>query len=233
VLCDLIAVTDLGYILGWNCTTIYDYCSTSLVYQNYITCDLDLKITSISLKTVGISGTLPSSLGYLWSLTALDFSYNSLSSSIPSTFGGLTSLKYLALNYNNLNGSIPSSFRELSAIMKLELPGNLLTGTIPAIFENAISLNYLDFSVNRLTGTIPYLGDAYYLSTILLQFNKLIGSIPPTLCTTSLNTLSVIGNAFACYPSCLTAKRNLVLDVRSTLSGCTSSKGFINFFLKI
>jgi len=54
-------------------------------------------------------GSIPSSLGKLSNLEALDLSLNSLSGKIPQQLADITFLEYLNVSFNNLTGSIPQN----------------------------------------------------------------------------------------------------------------------------
>ncbi|KAH7690697.1 Non-specific serine/threonine protein kinase protein [Dioscorea alata] len=96
-----------------------------------------------------LSGPLPSWLGNLKSLKALDLHYNSFSGPLPSWLGNLKSLKALDLSFNSFYGSL----------LQLRLP----------------SLQTLDLYSNNFNGTIPkYLGQLLpELDTLGLSYNNI------------------------------------------------------------
>ncbi|OQY30290.1 MAG: hypothetical protein B6244_00065 [Candidatus Cloacimonetes bacterium 4572_55] len=85
-------------------------------------------------------------------VTELDISYNSLSGSIPTEIGNLTSLTRLYLSYNDLSGSIPTEIGNLTRLIWLDLQNNSLSRSIPASLVNC-PLIYLDLGYNMLTAS--------------------------------------------------------------------------------
>ena len=88
-------------------------------------------------------------------VTRLIFPYNSLTGTIPTELGNLTSLTFLDLSRNSLTGSIPSELGDLKSLTILDLGLNSLSGTIPTKFGNLSNLTYLSLSYNSLSGAIP------------------------------------------------------------------------------
>jgi hypothetical protein len=66
----------------------------------------------------GLTGTIPSILGELYSLSVLRLDRNYLTGTIPSSLGRLRNLKLLFLNDNRLSGTIPSSFTNLINLLR-------------------------------------------------------------------------------------------------------------------
>jgi hypothetical protein len=92
-----------------------------------VTCDdYEGDILSLDLSSSSLTGSIPSSIGYLTGLEELDLSENSLSGLIPSTLVDIAGLKYLDLSSNYLRGRSPCHHR-LSAVL---LSSFLLTETI-------------------------------------------------------------------------------------------------------
>ena len=73
-----------------------------------------------------------------------------LTGTLPSSIGNLTSLSYVDLGANSLTGTIPSSVGSLTSLSQLFLDNNQLTGTIPSTLNN-LYLAYLVLSYNYLT----------------------------------------------------------------------------------
>ena len=153
-------------------------------------------VSTISLSSNLLIGTIPVELGSLPNLTALDLSSNQLSGSIPSQLGNLTNLWYLYLNGNQLSGSIPPEIGNLINLTGLYLGTNQLSGSIPPEMGNLINLTGLSLSTNQLSGSIPPdLQDLTNLTTLYLSDNQFSGSIPPELGDlTNLTTLYLSNN---------------------------------------
>ena len=102
-----------------------------------------------------LTGSIPSELGNLSSLSRLSLSRNALAGSIPSELGNLSGLQGLNLSYNSLTDRIPTELGNLSSLEGLYLENNALTGSIPSELGNLTPLRNLFLNNNRLTGTIP------------------------------------------------------------------------------
>eukprot|EP01018_Ginkgo_biloba_P022109 Gb_05935 [translate_table: standard] len=138
------------------------------------------QVTFLSLSNMNIKGKLPSDIGSLTSLQALDLSYNKeLTGSIPTSLGNLINLYTLLLIGCGFTGQIPSELGNLRNLTILSpyikhafvpaanhihylplgnvraLNKNNFSGEIPPSVGNLAKLNLLDFSDNQLTGTLP------------------------------------------------------------------------------
>jgi hypothetical protein len=71
-----------------------------------ITCNAAYDVISIDLSAYGISGSIPSSLFHITSLTSLYLEHNSFSGTLPETLYKLSNLKILDLSNNYLSGSL-------------------------------------------------------------------------------------------------------------------------------
>ena len=143
-----------------------------------------------------MTGSIPSTLGNLTSLTNLWLNNNQLTGSIPSELGDLTNLTQLYLNNNQLTGTIPPKLGDLTSLDRLWLYVNQLTGTIPSELGDLTNLTNLSLHNNQLTGTIPSaLGDLTNLTRLSLYGNQLTGSLPSELGNlTSLTNLWLNNN---------------------------------------
>ena len=136
-------------------------------------------LEQMSLARVNFSRELPSSMGNLSSLIALEMPSCSLSGSIPSSIGSLTNLIYLDLSNNIFVGNIPSSIGNLIKLGLLGLRNNHLTGLIPCRVANLTQLIILDMSYNYLTGPIPLgLRKLTLLNDLGLAGNEFQGKFP-------------------------------------------------------
>ena len=78
------------------------------------------------------------------------------SGTIPSSLGELSTLTFLYLSNNILTGRIPQHFgSEAKGLTEIFLHGNALTGTLPASLADLNSLQVLFVDNNKLTGTVP------------------------------------------------------------------------------
>ncbi len=164
--------------------------------------DASGRVTVLIFHGNNLTGTIPSELGNLSSLTSLHLDGNSMTGTIPKELGNLSNLSELDLADNNLTGTIPSELGNLSSLTWLDLGGNALTGTIPSELGNLSSLTRLYLWDNELTGTIPEeLGSLSNLSRLGLSDNELTGTIPHSLTNlTELSLFTFAGNAGLCVP---------------------------------
>ncbi len=138
-------------------------------------------VTGITLSSNGLTGSLPSALGALSSLTTLNLDHNALTGPLPAELGNLVGLVRLHLAVNQFSGGIPPELGNLTGLQYLNLGTNQLTGSIPSQLGNLTGLETLNLYDNQLTGTIPpELGNLTALtSEFALGDNQLTGPIPP------------------------------------------------------
>ncbi len=137
------------------------------------------RVTSIKLHGNNLTGTLPSEIGDLDTLTYLDLSLNQLSGPIPEEIGNLIYLNNLYLNCNQFGDSIPAGIQNLTRLSHLELRDNQISGTIPLWIGDIVNLITLILSENQLTGSIPpEIGNLDQCKDIYLNSNQLTGQIP-------------------------------------------------------
>ena len=140
------------------------------------------RVTSISLSSNGLTGEIPTVLGYLTSLTRLYLGGNQLTGVIPPELGNLTSLSELSLAGNRLTSPIPPRLGDLANLTVLWLYDNGLTGAIPPELGDLATLSNLSLAGNDLTGAIPpELGRLGTLTSLNLADNDLTEPIPPEL----------------------------------------------------
>ena len=117
-MCDLVAAMNpasYGATDGWHCSGSPPAPSSAICSWYGVHCG-GHDVTGIYLANLGISGSIPSSLGTLSSLRFLDLYGNTISGTIPSSLGRLKSLLYLLLDSNHLHGPIPTTIGLLSKL---------------------------------------------------------------------------------------------------------------------
>ncbi|KAK4437880.1 protein disulfide-isomerase SCO2 [Sesamum alatum] len=99
-----------------------------------------LRIHSLNLTGLGLSGSLPQSISKLTALKDLWLGDNNLSGQIPD-LSSLKSLETLHLENNQFEGSVPSSLGELPNLREVYLQNNKLNGSIPDSLKNKAGVN--------------------------------------------------------------------------------------------
>ncbi|KAH9666173.1 protein kinase domain-containing protein [Citrus sinensis] len=188
-----------GNLLAKNWTS-----NTSVCNWMGVTCDVHShRVTVLNISHLNLTGSIPSQLGNLSSLQALDLSFNRFNGTIPSSIFSLNSLQILDLSDNQLSGSFPSSIFNMSSLKVADFRKNRLSGEFPANIPNKLpgamqkgignltKLEKLYLGHNRLQGTVPsQLGSLSSLQYLDLSFNQLLGTIPSSIF--SINTLEIL-----------------------------------------
>ena len=168
-LCGFIAATNIQSIYSqWKCNSSGYTVSNPCSWPG-LTCPDNNFIEQIYLFSIqyphALSGTLPTTLGLLTTLTGINIALSLLHGSIPSSVGQLVELKSLRFLSNSLIGAIPSELGQLQNLSRLDLSSNFLAGSIPTTVGLLSSLTSFDLSYNCLIGTIP---------TVISNLNKLL-----------------------------------------------------------
>ncbi|MFS7956909.1 putative non-specific serine/threonine protein kinase [Helianthus anomalus] len=130
-----------------------------------------LSIT-LNLSQNNLFGSLPTEVGDLKMLSALDLSGNYLSGNIPSSLGGCDSLSSLSLRGNFFHGMIPLSISSLRGLEVLDISHNNLSGQIPRFLERLFLFGYLNLSYNKFEGEVPMRGVFANASAFSILGNK-------------------------------------------------------------
>jgi internalin A len=150
---------------------------------------LDLKRESIK--------ELPSEIGQLTKLTALNLNYNQLTT-LPDAIGQLTNLIFLDLISNQLT-MLPDAISQLTNLTTLSLVSNQLTA-LPDGIGHLTNLKSLYLSNNQLTALPDGIGHLTNLKSLYLRDNKLT-ALPDVIGQlTNLETLLLDGNPLSEIP---------------------------------
>ena len=153
-----------------------------------------------------LNGTVPTTMGELVNLKALDISHNSelggkccteessffdrlfydYPTAIPTEIGSLKKLQALRMHNSNFLRYLPTELGSLRSLVWLEASGNgsipnsnQISGTIPKQLGRLTNILRIVAQDNQLSGTIPpQIRDMSALVHVELQDNKLSGSIP-------------------------------------------------------
>ncbi|XP_024978427.1 inactive LRR receptor-like serine/threonine-protein kinase BIR2 [Cynara cardunculus var. scolymus] len=161
------------------------------------------RLISLTLRELGLAGSIPPDLRFCRSLQNLDLSGNNLTGSIPTEL--CTWLPYL---------------------VNLDLSDNQLTGEIPADLGNCLFLNSIVLSDNRLSGSIsPQLSNLVRLNRFSVANNALSGPIPSRL--SDFDSSNFDGNRGLCgkpLDKCGgLSKKNLAIIVAAGVFGAAAS----------
>lgn len=130
----LIALYDATNGDAWTNNT--NWCTDADLSEWYgIYTDNNGKVSSISLSSNNLTGTIPDEIGNLEALWTLNVPYNQLTGEIPASIGKLTNLWSLHLYRNQLTGSIPPELGNMKQLAYCYLDDNQLTGTVPKPLE--------------------------------------------------------------------------------------------------
>ena len=140
------------------------------------------RVTSLGLERNGLTGRIPSQLGDLRGLRAVNLGNNALIGGLPDELLNLDRLELLLLHSNSLRGRIPVWLTEMPSLRSLLLILNEFSGPIPKELGRMPVIEGLNMGWNNLVGEIPpELGDLSTLVSLYLGGNELEGEIPPTL----------------------------------------------------
>ena len=149
-ICDLVASTNVASVTSgsWNCShglPVTPVCVGSTSTWAGVTCKYGL-VAQVNLKGLHLKGFLPTSIGGLSGLGALNLGSNSLTGTIPSTLSKLTGLTELSLESNSFSGTIPAAIGTLTGLQALEIGNNSLSGTVPSALGGLSALTTLDIA---------------------------------------------------------------------------------------
>ncbi|KAL5557856.1 hypothetical protein UlMin_034067 [Ulmus minor] len=217
-----------------------------------VTCDEDLRVTSLNISNIPLFGHLPPEIGLLNRLVNLTMVNSNLTGVIPEEMGNLTSLKFVNISFNgfvgrfpreillgwtelevldiydnNFTGFLPIEVVSLKKLKHLHLGGNYFTGTIPVSYSEIESLEFLGLNGNSLSGKIPAsLAKLKNLKEMYVgYFNNYVGGIPPELGFMSSLQLLDLGscNLTGEIPKTLSLLKNL----HTLFLQCNCLTGFI------
>lgn len=120
------------------------------------------------------SGTIPTSLCTVSSLSAIDMSSNNLSGSIPPCL--VENILELDLGRNSLSGGIPDNFPTTCLLNYLDLHNNTLEGKIPRSLKSCVSLVFMNIGNNIINDTFPCMLSPS-LHVLVLHTNKFHGEV--------------------------------------------------------
>ncbi|EOA36631.1 hypothetical protein CARUB_v10011871mg [Capsella rubella] len=188
-----------------------------------VDCDGSNQVTKIQIGNKGISGMLPTDLKSLSSLTVFEVMNNNIIGKIPSLAGlksletvnfhdngftsidadfftGLPSLQHVSLDNNPFGPwQIPLSLKYATALADFSAVNCSLSGRIPDLLwgQTFPSLTTLKLSTNSLVGELPRSFSESRVQTLILNGQKLNGSISVLQNMTDLTEVRLNRNEFS------------------------------------
>ncbi|KAK7247042.1 hypothetical protein RIF29_41918 [Crotalaria pallida] len=173
---------------GWSTTT--SHCSWPGIKCS--SSSSSNRVTSITLSSRSLTGTLPPNLNSLTQLTSLSLQNNFLSGPLPS-LSSLPLLRSVFLDRNNFSSlSSPSPFSDLPSLQTLSLSNNpdLPPWPFPLELTSSSNLALLDLASVSLAGPIPDLFASFpSLRSLRLSYNNLTGILPSSLASSAIFNL--------------------------------------------
>ncbi|KAL8234916.1 hypothetical protein R6Q59_021016 [Mikania micrantha] len=156
--------------------------SESVCNWRGVTCNpTNTSVMYLRLPGAGLIGEIPpNTIGSLTQLRVLSLRSNGLTGSIPTDLSNLDSLRSVYLQNNRFSGGFPPILSNMTSIERLDLSGNRFSGEIPFDINNLNKLTQLTLQSNNFSGHIPSINVAS-LSDLNLSNNNLNGSIPNSL----------------------------------------------------
>lgn len=165
-------------------------CKTSLI-KNPV-----LNIDRVDLKSMYISGTIPSEIEAFKHMRYFiatgdpnsikdnhSKEIKTLRNTIPTQIGSLSELEFLYLDNNSLTGKIPNELYFLTKLYDLNLGSNKLSGSIHTDIGTLTKLINFDVSNNNLSSSIPsQMGKLTSLTEAYFYDNNFNGSVPAEIC---------------------------------------------------
>lgn len=131
-----------------------------------------------------LSGTLPTELGLLETLSALSLQETSIFGSIPSEIGMLKKLQILELQNTKLGGTLPIELYDgITDLFTFFLQDSNFSGTISSQIRNWAMMEYFSIANNNFHGELPDI--PIWSNLVVFQVNgnpNLTGSLPASLC---------------------------------------------------
>ena len=176
---------DRGVFLPWSTAThMYSWlgvyvCAGSSYWDEHRGTEF---VCGLSLRGIGLNGSIPSQLMNLSLLQDLNLMDNNFEGEIPPELGSLKTLLFLNLSNNSLEGEIPAELGDMPLLMLLNLSDNRLEGEIPPELGNPPILGYILLSNNRIEGEFPpELGNLEFPQLLDFTGSNLSGCVPSEL----------------------------------------------------
>ena len=163
-------------------------------------------LSQLALSNNRLNGTIPTTIGELVNLQAVDVSnnaelgadgccdgtdsyYNSFygyNTTVPTEIGNLRKLQVLKMDWSRFMRHMPTEVGNLRSLQFWRLQGtyetNQVSGTIPTEFGNLRKLSEFMMENNTLSGTLPSeIANMEMLEKFTVQDNKISGTLPENM----------------------------------------------------
>ncbi|CBI17888.3 unnamed protein product, partial [Vitis vinifera] len=162
---------DPNNILGSNWTETENFCN----WVGVSCSRRRQRVTALSLRNMGLQGTISPHVGNLSFLVKFDLYNNSFHGHLIPEIGHLRRLVVLNMHRNLMEGAIPTSLHQCQKLEGIDLHANNLTaGNIPLYISNCSQLKYIQLPLNQFSGPVPTsLGQLEHLQELDLEINQL------------------------------------------------------------
>jgi hypothetical protein len=155
--------------------------SSNLLPDSSIPCPVEGAVAGLDLAGNSLVGPWPAAAlsGLAESLVHLNLRSNQLSGSLPSSISGLASLSRLLIDENRFTGPLPDEIGQLTNLTQFSAASNAFSGNLPAGLNNLQQLQWLLLDSNQLLGAVDAaLLQLPQLEVLNLQDNQLSGALP-------------------------------------------------------
>ncbi|KAG6402272.1 hypothetical protein SASPL_139149 [Salvia splendens] len=162
--------------------------------HRFVPPNITSNLETLLLGNNSFSGTIPTSLCTISSLSAIDLSSNNLSGNIPPCL--VENTLELDLGRNNLSGGIPDNFPTDCLLNYLDLHNNTLEGKIPRSLKSCVSLEFMNIGNNMINDTFPCMLPPS-LHVLVLHTNRFHGEVKCHKDWPELQILDISSNNFS------------------------------------
>jgi Leucine-rich repeat (LRR) protein len=156
---------------------------------------LKIKVFDIGLNY--FRGNISSNIKYWEDLQSLHVEVNDLTGTIPSSLFTLYSLTVLDLGENSFEGSLSPDIAKLTNLQRLFLLDNRFIGRLPSSLFSLYSLTWLDVSYNHFDGSLSSeIAQLTNLVSLHLRNNRFTGIFPSVIPLKQLQQLAISHNSF-------------------------------------
>jgi len=161
-----------------------------------VQCNGNFRLSSMSLDTNNVHGSLPTEIMHLENVKSLSVTRNHLTGTIPPEIFEMPSLTTLMLYSNTLRGSIPSEVMKAEKLQTLRLEGNLFFGRLVSEIGHLSNLEEFSVGFNEFWRHIPTeIGQLTNMRWLVMEDNRFSGTLHTEIgLLTNLEYISIQDN---------------------------------------